>query len=216
MNEVLFDIVFKGRFVNSIEKDKAVENFSKLFKLPFDKAEKFFDGKPRTLKKSLNMEKASHFRAALKKAGIRVSLDKIEDTTPQNEELTLAEPGVVIVNKPFTSPKVFDVKQFSLDAVGATLVTYTPVESKKFDLSHFQIDEVGSIMADKQIIPEPEFDLSDLTMDEVGSIMEEKVEVEAPKFNLDGLDLEAVGEVLPQPEKPQKPSFDIGDISLAD
>lgn len=216
MSEVLFDVVFKGKFVNTIEKPKAVEHFSNLFKLPIEKAQKFFDGKPRTLKKSMPMDKASQFRAALKKAGLRVSLSKIQDDTPQNIELTLAEPGVVLVNKPFIQPKVFDVKQFSLDEVGVTMVKYQPVEKKHFDLDNFQVDEVGSTMAEKPEVPEPELDISSITMDEVGSIFAEKENIQAPEFNFDDLNIEEVGATIVEKKKIPEPEINIENIKLAE
>lgn len=216
MSEVLFDIVFKGRFVNTIEKEKAVENFSKLFKLPIEKAAKFFDGKPRTLKKSLAMEKASQFRKALKNAGIRVSLNKIQDARPQKSELTLSEPGVVIVNKPFIQPKSFDVQHFTLEEVGATIVKYTPIEKKQYDLSNFHVDEVGSVMAETPQIPEPVLDISNITMDEVGAVFAEKENIKAPEFNFSDLSIEEVGAKIVEKETPPAPEINIDDIQLVD
>ena len=218
MSEVLFDVVFKGKFVNSIDKSKAILHFSKLFKLSQEKADRFFDGKPRTLKKSLTMEKASHFRAALKKAGLRVSLSKIkqQETDSGMSELTMAEPGAIIVNKPFVQPKSYDVKQFALDDVGVTLVKYHPVEKKHYNLNNLKVEEVGSVMAEKPHVPEPDLDISDITMEQVGATFAEKENVKAPEFNLDGLDVEDVGAVFPQPDKPKEPKIDIDGIQLAD
>ena len=108
MNEVLFDVVFKGKFISKIDKPRAILHFSKLFKLPANKAERFFDGQARVLKKSLDLGKASHFRAALKKAGLRVSLVKqqlAEESGQEQTHLSMSEPGVVIVNKAFSQPK---------------------------------------------------------------------------------------------------------------
>ena len=221
MSEVLFDVVFKGKFVNSIDKTVAVQHFSKLFKLPIEKAEIFFDGNARTLKKSLPMDKASQFRAALKQAGIRVSLNNVEDAALQQSdtnkgELTLAEPGVVIVNKPFVQPRAFDVQQFSLDEVGATMATYQVVEKKHYNLNNLKVEEVGSVMAEKPKVPEPDLDISGITMEEVGATFAEKEKIDPPQFNLDDLDIEEVGAVLPQPEKPKKPDINTDKIQLAD
>lgn len=216
MSEVLFDIVFKGRFVNTLDKEKAVENFSKIFKLSTEKAEKFFDGNPRTLKKSQNMDKASHFRAALKKAGIRVSLIKLEDANPQKAELTLAEPGAVLVSKPFKQPKVFDVEQFSLAEVGVTMVKYQPVEKKHYNLNNLKVEEVGSIMAEKPIIQEPELDISNITMEEVGSTFSKKEIIQPPAFNIDDLNMQEVGATIVEKKKIPEPEINIDAIKLAD
>ncbi|MFK8010457.1 MAG: hypothetical protein AB8B80_00355 [Marinicellaceae bacterium] len=218
MSEVLFDVVFKGKFTNKINKEKAILHFSKLFKLSHEKATVFFDGKARTLKKALPMDKASHFRAALKKAGLRVSLSKIQEAESEQSKntMTMAEPGAILANKPFIQPKNYDANQFDLDEVGVTLVKYFPVEKKQYDLKNFQVDEVGSIMDHKPEIPVPELDISNLTLDEVGAVFAEKQDVEPPLFDFEDLDLEEPGKVLPQPEKPKKPEIDTSDFELVE
>jgi len=217
MSEMLFDVVFKGKFVNNIDKATAVKHFSQLFKLPIEKAEIFFDGSIRTLKKSQTMDKANHFRTALKKAGIRVSLNKIVDETVIiKPELSLSDPGVILVNKPFVQPKAYNVSQFTLDEVGATMVTYKPVEKKHYDLDNFQVDEVGSIMAEKPKIPEPDLDISNITMEEVGAVFAEKQKIKEPEFDFNNLNLEEVGSTIVEKKKIPEPKFNIDNIKLAD
>ena len=216
MSEVLFDVVFKGRFINTIDKPKAVEHFSKLYKLPIKKAEKFFDGNSRTLKKSISMDKANQYRAALKKAGLRVSLSKIQDTTLQKIEFTLAEPGVILIHKPFTQPRKFDVDQFSLDEVGVTIVEKQPVEVKHYDIDDIHVDDVGSVMAEKKPVSEPEVDISSITMEEVGSIFSEKQDIPEPVINIDDLDMEEVGATIVEKKKIPEPEINIDNISMSD
>ena len=42
MSEMLFDVVFKGKFSNQMDQTQAVSNFSKIFKQPPEKAILFF------------------------------------------------------------------------------------------------------------------------------------------------------------------------------
>jgi hypothetical protein len=216
MNEALFDVVFKGKFVRQIDQEKAVLHFSKLFKMTSDKAQKFFDGKPRTLKKSLSLDKASHFRAALKKAGLRVSMVKQAepDNQQQTETITMEEVGATIVDKPFVQPKHFDTSQFSLDEVGIELVHPEHIETPEFDLSEYGIDEVGVQFAEKPEIPEPNIDISDLSIEEVDTPFAEKPDIPEPEFDLSELDIDEVGVVLVKKENVPEPEINIDGIKL--
>lgn len=216
MSEVLFDVVFKGKFINGIDRSRAIVHFAKLFKLPNNKAERFFDGKPRTLKKSLSLEKANHFRAALKKAGLRVSLAKqvAANNQQDNSALTLAEPGVVIVNKPFIQPQHFNTSNFSLDEVGVQLVQFKPIEKVEFDIDELDIDEVGTQIVDEVLIEPLQIDLSALSLDEVGAIFAEKQEIQEPDLDISNLSMDEVGAVLVEKKKVEVPVINTDNIQL--
>ena len=217
MNETLFDIVFKGKFVRQIDQAKAEQHFSKLFKMPIEKAQIFFDGKPRTLKKSLTLDKASHFRAALKKAGLRVSMDKqITEKIQQDDAITMEEVGATLVNKPFVQPKHFDTSGFELDDVGVEIVHIDPVAALEFDLSDFDLDDVGVTFAEKPKIPEPDINVSNITVEDVGATFAEKPDIPEPEYDLSEIEIDEVGVVLVQKEKVPEPEINIDAIKLAD
>jgi hypothetical protein len=218
MSEVLFDIVFKGKFVNQIDKTKAVLHFSKIFKIPLEKAERFFDGKARTLKKSLNLDKASQFRATLKKAGLRVSMVKhaVESRIQKENELTMSKVGAIIVHKPFVQPKHFDTSQFSLDEVGTEIVHKEHIEKLEFDLAEIHMDEVGAVMIDKEQVPEFDIDITDISMQEVGAIFAEKPQIVEPEFDLSNLHIDEVGTEIVKKEKIPEPDIDIENIKMVD
>ena len=217
MSEVLFDIVFKGRFVSQIDKTKAVLHFSKLFKTPVEKAQHYFDGKPRTLKKSLTLEKAGNFRAALKKAGLRVSMVKqIADQAEQKEAITMDEVGAIIVNKAFVQPKHFDTSAFTLDEVGVEIVQKETIEKLELDLSNMQMDEVGVTFAEKIDVPDLDVDISDLTMEDVGSIFAEKEIIAEPELDIDSITMEQVGARMAEKKDVPEPDINIDDIEMVD
>jgi hypothetical protein len=220
MSEVLFDIVFKGKFAGSIDQQKAELHFSKLFKLPIEKARLFFDGKPRTLKKSLTMDKASNMREVLKKAGLRVTLVKQESeqstTTDKKQALTMSNVGVVIVNKPFVPPKHFDTSKLKLDEVGVEIVHKVEVPEPEYDLHDLSLDEVGVEIIQKKHIPHPDIDVSGLTVDEVGAIFSKKNIVSGPHFDLSNLSLDDVGSVLVEKKQIAKPEINTENITLQD
>ncbi len=218
MSEALFDIVFKGKFVRQIDQAKAVLHFSKLFKMPTEKAQMFFDGKARPLKKSLTLDKASHFRAALKKAGLRVSMVKqeSEESTENNESITLSEVGAVFANKPFFQPKHYDTSKFSIDELGVEIVHKEPVEKPEFDLHEYQMDEVGVTFAEKEEVPELDIDISDLSMDEVGAIFAKKQIIAEPELDIDSITMEEVGATIVEKKKIPEPEINIDGIKMAD
>jgi len=217
MSEVLFDIVFKGKFVRQIDKSKAILHFSKLYKIPLNKAERFFDGKARILKKSLNLDKASHFRASLKKAGLRVSMVKqTVEAEQKNSELTMSEVGAVIVNKAFVQPKHFDTSKFSLDEIGVEIVHKEDVDKLEFDLADIHMDEVGAVMIEKQLVPEFDIDVTDISMQEVGAVFAEKPQIAEPEFDLSNLQIDEVGTEIVKKEKIPEPDIDIENIKMVD
>jgi hypothetical protein len=218
MSEVLFNIVFKGKFVTQIDKPKAVLHFSKLFKMPTEKSERYFDGTARILKKSLTLDKASHFRATLKKAGLRVSMVKhVSAETEQNKAaITMSDVGAVLVNKAFIQPKHFDTKQFSLDEIGVEIVHFEPIEKKTFDIDQISLDEVGSTFAEKPEYPELDVDISQLSMEEVGSIIAEKIHIPEPEFDLTAIEVDDVGAQLIEKKIVPEPEINIDNIKLAE
>ena len=218
MSEVLFDMVFKGKFVSQIDKPNAVIHFSKLFKMPTEKAQRYFDGVARTLKKSLTLDKASQFRATLKKAGLRVSMVKqvSELTEQKNNEITISEVGAILANKAFIQPKHYDTKQFSLDEIGVEIVHPKTIEKMIFNIDQMSMDEVGAIFAEKRKHPELDVDISQLTMEEAGSIIAEKKHIPEPEFDLTAIEVDEVGAQLVEKKNVPEPEINIDNIKMAD
>ena len=211
---MLFDVVFKGKFISKIDKPKAVLHFSKLFKLPVAKAERFFDGKPRALKKSLNLDKANHFRSALKKAGLRVSLQKQVDDKPVG--LTMSKPGVRLVNEVPVIPQKIPSTNFNLDQVGIQLVKFVAVEKVEYDLAQLKMDQAGIVLIEPKPVPPVEIDTSNMTLDEVGSVFAQKKEIVEPVYDIDSLSIDEVGAVIVEKKEIPEPDINIDDIKMAD
>ncbi len=213
--ENLFDVVFKGKFVRELDKNRAVLHFSKVFKLPVEKAERFFDGNPRVLKKDQVLEKANNFRQALKKAGLKVSLVKKVNENFK-AELTLSAPGVVLVSPPAPVVANIPTSQFSLDEVGAQFANPTPVEPVNIDTSSFSIDEEDKEIVEKEQISEPEFDVTGISLDEVGAIFDEPQDLPEPHLDISDLSLDEVGATMVE-KKPTPPvEIDTSGIKLAE
>jgi len=211
--ENLFDVVFKGKFARELDKNRAVLHFSKVFKLPIEKAERFFDGNPRVLKKEQTLEKANNFRQALKKAGLKVSLVKKVNENFK-AELTMSAPGVILVSPPAPIVANIPTSQFSLDEVGAQFANPKPIEPVNIDTSSFTIDEEDREIVEKEEVPEPEFDVSGISLDEIGAIFDEPHELPEPHLDISDLSLDEVGATMVE-KKPTPPvEIDTSGIKL--
>ncbi len=213
--ENIFDVVFKGKFARELDKNRAVLHFSKVFKLPVEKAERFFDGNPRVLKKDQALEKANSFRQALKKAGLKVSLVKKVNENFK-AELTMSAPGVILVSPPAPVVANIPTSQFSLDEVGAQFANPEPVAPVNIDTTSFTIDEEDREIVEKEEIPEPEFDVSGISLDEIGAIFDEPQELPEPHLDISDLSLDEVGAVMVEKKTIPAVVIDTSNIKLVE
>ncbi|MCF6287701.1 MAG: hypothetical protein L3J53_00500 [Proteobacteria bacterium] len=215
MSEALFNIVFKGKFDGKIEKDTAILHFSKLFNLSTEQATIFFDGNQRILKKAVTLDKAGTFRAALKKAGLRVALDKI--TTKEDDSgFTISEVGAIIVDKPFIQPQHFDTSQFEVDELGVEIVEPEFIEKLEFDLHEYQIDEVGVQIIDQPEVPTADIDTTALSIDEVGAVFAQKQQIAAPELDISNISMQEVGATIVEKKNIVKADINTDNIKIID
>jgi hypothetical protein len=93
MSEV-FSVIYTGKLASSADQARLVNLFSEKFKLGQEKARKLIiGGRPVTLKKDLDREKALKYREALEKLGMMIEIDPDPDPKPEEpsypSELTL-------------------------------------------------------------------------------------------------------------------------------
>lgn len=216
MSEPTFKITFKGKTSRDIDPAQAKSNFAKLFKLPPAKVEVMFDGKDRTLKKSLTLDKANHLRAVLKKAGIRVSMVKNEvaDEPTGADEWELNDPGTRILtpvkaperhietshikvdvdfdkleNKPQQDPPEVDIDHIEINDSEEPIIKTKEVELPEFDFSKLKVEAAGSIIVKSKKIITPDIPTDDLTLDEAGAQIVEKKKIEEPEIDISGISL---------------------------
>ncbi len=216
MSEQTFKVVFKGKAVRNVELAVAKANFAKLFKLPAAKVEAMFDGKERTLKKSMTMEKANHFRAVLKKAGIRVSLVKNaeEQDTSQDQSWHLDDPGTRIL-KPVTAPdRHIETGHLKVDVEFDKLEDKPQADPPEVDIDHIYIEDSEDPIIKPKEVEIPQFDLSSLKVEDVGSIIVKQKKIETPDIPVDDLTLDEPGQQLVEKKETPEPEIDISNISL--
>ncbi|MCB1583617.1 MAG: hypothetical protein KDI92_11175 [Xanthomonadales bacterium] len=216
MSEQTFKVVFKGKAARNVELATAKANFAKLFKLPPAKVEVMFDGKERTLKKSMSMDKANHFRAVLKKAGIRVSLVKnvMEEESAQEQEWHLDDPGTRIL-KPVTAPdRHIETGHLKVDVEFDKLEDKPQADPPEVDIDHIFIDQSEDPIVEPKEVEIPNIDLSKLKMEEVGSIIVKQKKIATPDIPVDDLTLDQPGKQLVEKKVIEEPEIDISSISL--
>lgn len=216
MSEATFKITFKGKTTRGVELARAKSNFAKLFKLPGAKVEIMFDGKERTLKKELSMEKASHLRAVLKKAGIRVSMVKnvVEEKPQGMDDWELNDPGTVILRPVKVPERHIETSHIKVDVDFSQLEDKPQADPPQVDVDHIAIDDSEEPIIETKEVELPEFDLSQLTVDEPGSIIVHHKKVKTPDIPVDDLILDEVGEKIVEKQHIPEPEIDISDISL--
>ena len=216
MSEATFKINFKGKTSRDVDLAKAKSNFGKLFKLPAEKVEIMFDGKERTLKKSLTLDKANHLRSVLKRAGIKVSLVKVETAPAQNtaEDWELNEPGTVIL-RPVTPPEThIETSHIKVDVDFDQLEDKPQQDPPEVDIDHIVIDDSEDPIVEAKEVEIPDIDFSKLTVEDPGSIIVKQKKVETPDIPTDLLKLDEPGAQIVEKNQVPEPEIDISNISL--
>ncbi len=216
MSEQTFKVVFKGRTARNIDPERAKANFAKLFKLPAAKVEIMFDGKQRTLKKSLPLEKANHLRAVLKKAGIRVSLIKneVEQAAQGMEDWELNDPGTVIL-RPVQAPEThIETSHIKVDVDFDQLEDKPQADPPEVNIDHIVIDDSEDPIIETKEVEVPDIDFSEMSVEEPGSIIVQHKKVEPPDIPVDDLSLDEAGKKIVEKDYIPEPEIDISGISL--
>jgi hypothetical protein len=216
MSEQTFKVVFKGKPARGVELAVAKANFAKLFKLPAAKVDVMFDGKQRTLKKEMSMDKANHFRAVLKKAGIRVSLVKniVEEQPKGADDWELNDPGTVILRPVQAPEKHIETSHIKIDIDFDKLEDKPQADPPEVDIDHIVIDDSEEPIIETKEVEIPDFDTTGINMDEVGSIIVKQKKIETPEIPTDGLDLDETDGALVDKKKVKEPEIDISGITL--
>ena len=195
MADQRYAVVFSGRIVDGADGAQVRENLARLFKVDTAKVETMFSGKQILIKKDLDQIKARGYQAALAKAGAVVEIvpgegaaPKAETTTPpapaaatpsatteepaepppppQAPDLTIAEPGVILVEHEPVPPADFDTTQFDLAEVGVTLVEPVSVPPADFDTSGMELAPPGVDLTEPRKVPPADFDTSSLSLED--------------------------------------------------
>ncbi len=149
-----FNIVFSGKLKNGWTQEQSASKLGELFKVdPVVLRRKIFTSSPVVLKKDLSLAQAQKYEAAMAERGASVEISAQDITVKEvaavaeNEgvkaiDAELAEAGAFIVEPEAHEPADFDISQFSLSEVGATLIDVVPVAAPLYNLEQFQLKKL--------------------------------------------------------------------------
>lgn len=216
MQDQTFKVVFKGKVIKGYPLEQAIANFGKLFKLPEEKAKRFFDGNERILKKAVPMDKANQLRTVLKKAGIRVSLSSNKKKLNLSDAANwkLDPPGTIIL-KPVAPPEThIETGHIKITIDEKALEEAKNAPPPEVSINHITIDDSEQPIIEDEEVEIPDFDLKKMAIDEPGTILVNARKVEVPDIPVDALSLDELGKTLVKAKTVTEPEIDISGISL--
>lgn len=185
-----FAVVFSGRIVDGADGTQVRKNLVKLFKSDTAKVETLFSGQRVVIKKDLDESKARHYEAVLAKAGAIVEVVSSNGPAAETPAQTTARPATAVANAtktpPSTPPQAPDL---TIAEPGVTLVEYEIVPRAEFDTTQFELAEVGVTLVEPKPVPPAEFDTSGMTLDPPGVQLSEAKPVPPADFDTDSFSL---------------------------
>lgn len=160
----IFDVVFQGQLVSGADPAQVRANLAKFFKADTARIEALFSGQPTVIKKAVDEATGHNYQAALAKVGAVVTLVAVAGevvpavptnlsspptpaapapvafAVPSAPPMTIAEPGVLLVEPTVFAAANFDTTALTLAEVGVTLVEPAVVVPPQFDLSELKLD----------------------------------------------------------------------------
>ncbi len=213
--ETVFNVVFQGKLAPGFDRETAMANFARAFKLSPQKAARLFDGQRRVIKKNLSRQKANIFRQQLKQLGVRVALIKVE-TDSADDQFSLSPPGVVLAPQVYRPPVHIDTSGLAVSDASGPLVKKPSVAPPVFSLEALAVEEQYDALESRPPVSEPQLDLSNLSVDEPGVTIVEARPVPAPEFDVSDWRLDEKGAVIVQPQKPPVPDIPTDHLRLAE
>lgn len=212
MAEKTYQIVVNGTLVEGADPATTKQNVAALFKVPVDKVEPMFSGKPMVIKKGLDAESAKKYMLALKKAGLvskGVAMGQAAPETPTSQP-SAPPPSQ---ESPQAPPQAIDA---SLATVGAQLDD-TPLPGEPdIDISAYAMGETGEILVEASHIPVPDIDTSQLDVNEVGQTLDESPPPAAPEIDTSTMSVAAVGEDVMEHTEIPEADIDISQLTMAE
>ncbi|MCF6280779.1 MAG: hypothetical protein L3J28_01005 [Candidatus Polarisedimenticolaceae bacterium] len=156
-----YDIFFSGQLIEGSDETAARKKLAVLFKLPLERVEPLFSGKPVAVKRGVDMDTAVKYRTAFRDAGALIEIKPaasagtteaapIPEAAPTTEQkppepssglsLNPANTGTLEDCAPHITPAVIpDISQISMAEVGATIDKSEPVPRLDIDTSALSI-----------------------------------------------------------------------------
>jgi hypothetical protein len=214
-----YDILFKGEVNDGFPLDEVKNGIGQLFKLPPEKVEQLFSGKPVTLKKGLDRPSALKFRQALESKGAKVYIriaeaEKVLGTASPKPETIRPEPQVP--SQP-AQPSSLTILPPGSDVL--TKEERVPVPNVVIDTSAIKLASAFETTGRESAPPPPAPDVSHISVAPPGADVLEGYHEDAPPLpepDISHISVAEVGaDIDPSPKAPPPPAPDVSHIRLA-
>jgi hypothetical protein len=177
MPEERFDISFSGQLIDGQDPAQAREQVRALFNASDAQLQRLFSGKPVVVKKGVDLESASRYRAAFRKAGalidIRPSpLQKLTTAAPTHLDALPPNTGSLEEFAPrIEAAPLPNIDAIQLDMPGVRLDTTPLPPAAIIDTSEFAVvagQDWSLADCQAELLPLPERDIAHLTLAAAG------------------------------------------------
>ncbi len=170
-----YDIFFSGQLIDGSDETVARSKLAALFKLPRERVEHLFSGKPVAVKRGVNMDTAIKYRTAFRDAGALIEIKPITNAAAVGTAASI--PAVAPSPTPTAAPpeaskqdQPASSSDLSLSPANTgTLEGFAPevVPVEIGDISQISMAAVGSTIDEREPPPPLEIDTSALSIEPV-------------------------------------------------
>ena len=182
MSEELFEVAFSGQIRDGADLEQVKANVGKMFKADDAKIATMFSGKRLLIKKNLDREAATKYRAVFKKAGAKCEVSLMSAGLPASG----VDKPAVQVPSPAPAVATLQVDYTSTQEVQA--VVAPPPQFDPLGITGDQIEDLAATIApvgselqnEIKQVPEPDIDITSFDVAPVGSDIGTKKRPEDP------------------------------------
>ncbi len=165
-----YDIFFSGQLIDGSDETVARSKLATLFKLPLERVEHLFSGKPVAVKRGVDMDTAVKYRTAFRDAGALIEIKPITDTATAGAASIPDVPPTPAPTAAPSDPSEQAQSALSLSPANTgTLEGFAPkvVPVEIGDISQISMAAVGSTIDESEPPPPLEIDTSALSIEPV-------------------------------------------------
>lgn len=167
MAEGDFQVVFRGELTGEVPEDEVKQRLATLFKMPLEKVEGLFSGKPIVVKRNLDEATARKFEGAFQKAGARCELRSAGNAASETAATgsTGAQPEPKSSSGSGDSPSASAAARgrASMAAAGDPNQTLLELDVPS-DFAGMELDQSEKPLSDGKRPAEPDIDIGELSV----------------------------------------------------
>ena len=205
MDNVLYDIFFRGGVMPGENLVTVKGNLAKLFKANAKQIDAMFSGRAIVIKKSLSKDAALQYQSAMEKAGARVILREKSNSPDNSTSSPTPSPATSTASNPANTQK---------------LVTPPPVQTPTPDDSSLDLAPAGSdVLTESERTPFVPANIDTSAIQLTSAFAEPEIDntPPPPPPNTDHISVAAVGSdiLAEKPPEPPKPDIDLSGMEVA-